>query len=417
VVGGSSPLAPTTQLAYGSRCGSPRSELLFRRTAGLENCRAALNVAGDTAMNTLAVIVFALAAPLVPNGMQDYLRQHGKPPADYLLSKLDDHRIVIVGENHWQRSDAQLIRGVVPELRRRSVALAMEFFLATSQGDIDRLISAPEWNQGLANAIMRAGDWPYVQYRDILHEAWDTNRVAGPPRLEIIALGPPEDWRAHGIRYDGFMADRVRNHATDDQHRVLVYCGLHHAFTHYLQVERLRKGRATEFMDRMGNILWRQFGQDVFLVALHKPDGCGEGEDAFAKLCAPLGGAIDCGAVRNGGAPVGFDILGSPIAEMKLDDKSFYAAAHPLLRMVDFVDGYIWQVPVDDMRMVELIPLEEYAPADAAHAENRAEWRKRGEDLANPRKRQSWASLPGWRLKCGEPSPGIAPAACFDHAP
>jgi len=255
---------------------------------------------------------------------------------------------------------------------------------------------------------MRAGNWPYVQYRDILHQAWEVNRAAGVPLLKVIAVGPPDDWRKQGIHYDTFMAERVRNYTTDDQHRVLVYCGMHHAFTHYLQVERLRKGRATEFMDRMGNILWRQFGQDVFLVALHKPEACGEGEDAFAKLCAPLGGAIDCAAVRNGGTPVGFDILGSPIAETKLDARSFYATAHPLLRMVDLVDGYIWQVPVDDMRMVDLLPLEEYAPEDAAHADHRAAWQKHGDDLANPKKRASWGSLPEWRAKCGQPAPAVA---------
>jgi hypothetical protein len=354
--------------------------------------------------STLAAFVFALGLQLVPDGTQEYLRQKGQPPADYLLAKVNDHRIVIVGESHWQLSDAKLIGGVASELRRRNVALAMEFFLASSQGDIDALISATDWNPALANEIMRAADWPYVQYRDILHRAWEVSRAAGASPLKVIALGPPEDWRKQGIRYDAFMAERVRNYATDDQHRVLVYCGMHHAFTHYLQVERLQKGRATEFMDRMGNILWRQFGQDVFLVALHKPEGCGEGEDAFAKLCAPLGGVIDCAAVRNGGKPLGFDILGSPIAETKLDVKSFYATAHPLLRMVDFVDGYIWQVPVDEMRMVDLIPLEDYAPAEADQADSRAAWQTRGADLANPKKRASWASLPEWRVKCGAPA-------------
>jgi hypothetical protein len=351
--------------------------------------------------STVAAVVFLLAVPRAPDAMQDYLRQHGKPPADYLLSKLDDHRIVIAGENHWQRSDAQLIGAVVPELRRRGVALAMEFFPSSSQGDIDALISAPEWSPTSANGIMRAGDWPYVQYRDILHGAWESNRAAGGPPLKIIALGPPGNWREQGIRYDAFMAEIVRAYATDDQHRVLVYCGMHHAFTRYLQVERFGKGHVTEFMDRMGNALWRQFGQDVFLVALHKPEGCGEGDDAFAKLCAPLGGAIDCAAVRNGETPVGFDILGSPLAETKLDAKSFYAKGHPLLRMVDFADGYVWQVPVDDARMVELIPLEEYSPADAGIADRRAEWQKHADDLANPKKRASWAALPEWRVRCG----------------
>jgi heme-binding uptake protein ChaN (Tiki superfamily) len=347
----------------------------------------------------LAALVLAAALPLVPDGMQDFLRQQGKPPADYLLSKLDDHRIVIVGESHWQRSDAELIGGIVSELRRLRVTLAMEFFPASSQADIDALISAPEWNRALANDIMRAGDWPYLQYRDILHQAWEASRSPGAP-MSVLALGPPANWREQGIRYDAFMAERVRGYAADDEHRVLVYCGMHHGFTHYLQVERLRNGRATEFMDRMGNILWRQFGQDVFLVALHKPDGCGAAGDAFAKLCAPLDGTIDCAAARNGGAAVGFDILGSPIAERKLDAKSFYAAGHPLLRMVDLVDGYVWQLPVEDMTMVELIPLGEYAPAQAEDREQRAAWAKRGEDLANPRKRPSWSSLSDWRAKC-----------------
>ena len=82
----------------------------------------------------------------------------------------------------------------------------------------------------------------------------------------------------------------------------------------------------------------------------------------------------------------------------------------PLLRMVDFADGYIWQAPVDEIRMVQLIPLEEYAAADAADAGNRAEWQKRASDLANPNQRASWAGLSEWRVKCGLPAPsGAAP--------
>jgi len=94
-----------------------------------------------TFVSRVAALLFALAMPLVTDGMQDYLRQNGRPPADYLLSKLYDYRIVIVGESHWQRSDVELIGGIAQELRRRNVALAMEFFLASSQVDIDALLS------------------------------------------------------------------------------------------------------------------------------------------------------------------------------------------------------------------------------------------------------------------------------------
>jgi len=51
--------------------------------------------------------------------------------------------------------------------------------------------------------------------------------------------------------------------------------------------------------------------------------------------------------------------------------------------LADFIDGYIWLSPVDDMKMVELIPLTEYSPADAALPERRADWQKRADDLAN----------------------------------
>ena len=92
---------------------------------------------------------------------------------------------------------------------------------------------------------------------------------------------------------------------------------------------------------------------------------------------------------------MGFDILGSPVAETKLDAKSFYAAAHPPLRMVDFVDG---------MGLVDLIPLEECAPSDASRAELQAEWKKRAEDLAHPERRPNRASLPEWRARCPQPA-------------
>jgi hypothetical protein len=157
-------------------------------------------------------------------------------------------------------------------------------------------------------------------------------------------------------------------------------------------------------MDRMGNILWRQFAADVFLIALHKPDGCGAGENPFGELCAPLNGLIDCAAIAAGGRPVAFDILGSPIAESKFDASSFYAVGHPLLRMIDYADGYVWFGPVDEIKLVEMIPLADYAADDAKKPEAQAEWQKQADDFANPNKRASWRTLPEWRTRCQGPA-------------
>lgn len=309
--------------------------------------------------------------------LQQFLAGSGAAPAAYILSKTADHRVVIVGENHYQRADAELIGSLVPALKQQGVALAMEVFSGASQKDVDALIAAEEWNEPLANSIMRAGNWPYLQYRDILHAAWRA-------KLTVIALGPPADFQKQKIDYDSFMAERVLAYAGDDQHRVLVYCGMHHAFTRYLQVDRRRNGRATEFMDRFGNILWRRFGEDVFVIALHKAEWCGEGENVESKFCAPFDGMIDCAAKQNGGKPVAFDVLGSPIAEVKFPATSFYARNHPLLRLIDYTDGYVWLGPVDQMARVDLIPLDAAAASDA---KRQAEWARTAEWLAHPKQR------------------------------
>ena len=197
----------------------------------------------------------------------------------------------------------------------------------------------------------------------------------GPRRsIRAIRRSPHRDALRHAPRVHALSADRVR---TDEERR------------------------ATEFIDRAGNKLWRRYAQNVFLIALHKADGCAGAPEPFSKLCAPLAGLIDCAAERNGGRAVGFDILGSPLAEAKFPQESFYAIAHPMLRMIDYADGYVWQEDVDHMTLVDLIPLAEYAPEEKPDSERLAEWSRRAEDLKNPGKRTSWTTLGDWRGACG----------------
>ena len=344
-------------------------------------------------MSKLAVVLMLLAGSAGADPLADHLRANGKPPLDYVLAKLDAYPIVILGEGHWNRADAELVRSVVPHLRERKVALAMEFFPAEHQAKLDQLVNGESWDELLANELMRLAEWPYVQYRDILEAAWKVNRVKSEaPPLRVLALTPPKDWREKKISYDGTMAARVIEYAGDKDipKRLLVYCGMHHAFTKYQQVQRTIGGRATQFMDRAGNILWRQYGESVFLIALHKSEGCGEFPNEMSVQCAPFGGAIDC-AARALGRPVGFDVLTSPVAELEFPQASFYARAHPHLRFMDYADGYIWNAAVDESAGVDVLPLPEYQ-TDA--------WKKHAEGLAQPLKRESMKKLPEWRKAC-----------------
>jgi len=350
-----------------------------------------------------------------------YLRAQGQAPADYILSKLRDHRVVLLGEGHWVRHDVQLVAGLVPRLQESGAdALAMEVFPARAQGAIDRLVTAGSWDATAALGVLRTAAWPYREYLEILHAVWAFNRglPPGATRLKVIALGPGEDWRAtllpQGQTYDTFMARLVLAHLRPSGGRILAYTGGRHAFTRYYQGELPRAERVEHFMDRMGNILWRELGEDVFLISLHTPWQCRAGRDW--SHCLPLGGAVDCAAAALG-RPVAFDVAASPFAELRITAEFSYGLGYPDLRLEDVTDGYVWSRPVEGYQGVELIPLTELAPDAESLAEVaqsnpfsdqktldrtglEALWKTEAARLRDLPLSSGWQSLAGWREQC-----------------
>ena len=295
----------------------------------------------------------------------------GKAPVDYLLDTLAGRRLVILGEFHWIRQDAQLVAALVPRLVDAGVhTLAMEVLPAALQPRIDRLITASTWDRAEAIAVLRAGEWPYVEYLEILQAVWSANqlRPTNAPKLRLLALSPGPDWRAEllpqGRTYDTFMADRVLE-ALSKGGRALVYCGLNHGWTAYHQPEMPRAGRVEAFLDRMGNRLRRRLGEEAFLVMLHRPWQRRSGTAWTYVL--PLDGWIDCAA--DGGPARGFDLAACPWAEALIGADFYFGMGYRRLRLMDLADGYIWTGPIESNRLVGLIPLAEFAPDAAALAE------------------------------------------------
>ncbi len=343
-------------------------------------------------------------------------------PADYLIEKTQQHPIVLLGEGHWIRHDAVLVAEVVPRLAQRRIVLAMETLRAGDQAAVDRLLSGPEWDEVAGMRLMRSAAWPYQEYLDILQAAWKANR-ADAGSMRVVALAPDPDWRdtllrAKGVSYDASMADLVATEVTAGR-RVLVYCGIHHAYTRYHQPELDLAGHATSFIDRTGNILRRRFGERVFLITLHRPVWCGKEPWEY---CLPLAAAIDCAAERTGHA-VGFDVAGSDFASRVVDRNVYYAHGYDDLRFGEMSDGYVWTKPIEQYELVRLIPLSEFAPDDAALEEvaannplsnERGLTRQRIEALwtedetarADALTYRKWQKLKDWRQGCGPSPPG-----------
>ena len=360
----------------------------------------------------LAGLATPLVARVVPAGepAEGLLPATRLPPVEYVLQKLERHRIVLLGEGHWIRHDAELVAALVPRLAEARVVLAMETLEAPDQDAIDRLLAAPEWDGRASMRPLRTASWPYREYQEILRAAWEANRHAAGS-MRILAIGPPSDWRQKGIDYEQFMADRVVASVKAGP-RVLVYCGLHHAFARYHQPELDLAGHAKAFVDRAGNILRRRFGEQVFLVTLHRPVWCGKEPWDY---CLPLDGAIDCAAAAAG--PVGFDVAGQPVGDRVVDPAVYYAHGYPSLRLGEMTDGYVWSRPIEKYEDVRLIPLDEFAPDEAALREvtannpftderemTRAElaelWKAEESKRKDPLTSRRWKHLVGWRSRC-----------------
>ncbi len=389
-------------------------------------CAALLSPAAVEVGRTAHAAGAAEGASGTADAYVEHLRAHGAAPADYVLSRFAGHRVVIVGEHHWLKHDVGLVRSIVPRLAGSGVgALAVEVFRAGDQALIDRVVSAERWSPQDAMGVLRSAQWPYRDYLELIHAVWEANhaRPAGVAPVRLLGLGVPSDWREKllplGKTYDGFMTEIVSAYLGAPGSRVLVYCGAHHAFTRYHQPELPRERKVDRFMDRMGNMLWREFGEDVFLVTLHRPWQRRSGTKWTRAL--PVDGAIDCAAAPLG-KPVAFDVAGSPFADLAITHDYWYGLGYPALRLEDITDGYVWDRPIERFAGAELIPLDEFAPDPASLAEvsagnpfsdekglDRAAiealWTKEGERLADIVKASGWTPLLGWATRCGG-SPG-----------
>lgn len=343
-------------------------------------------------------------------------------PVDYVMEKLAQHRIVLIGEPHWVAHDVGLIQAVVPRLPDAHVnTLAVEWIRASQQSEVNAVMAAAVWQEQRAIALLRNSGWPYADYLEVVKRVWRTNHEfpSAKERIFLLAFGPDADWRAKllplGKTAEDFMAERLRERIdAAPTSRILVYMGFHHAFTRFLQPDLPSGTRATRFNDRTGNMLWRWYGENVFTIVLHHPWFCRT--DSKWGRCLPVNGMIDCVGDRLGHS-FAVDVATSPFAPLRVSRNVWYGAGQPFLRLDNLVDGYVWTKPTEDYQGVAMIPLSAYAPDEESlrqvladnpvsdepvktRAELEIQWRNREAELRNSVASRGWSGLSEWRHQC-----------------
>jgi len=312
--------------------------------------------------------------PALQSKLAAWLEVEGKTPEDYVVGLFSDHDVVFLGEQHRVKHDVLFVQSLMEPLYEAGVrVLATEFGRREDQAKIDSLLGAPEWDEDLAReiAFRQFVWWGYREYVDIYRSAWTLNQglPEGAPRFHILGINASPDWsliRTEADRDDPAIKRRVWGGtseedwadvilaAVDSGEQVLVYCGIHHAFTEYRQPIVIDgEFRLFDRSLRCGNHVFAALGKRAVTIFLHAPWNGPEGYGSGMRH--PADGVIDALMLAEGPRPVGFDIDDGPFGELRAEG-AVYRHGYEDFKLADFCDGWIYTRAISEYAGVTPIP-------------------------------------------------------------
>ncbi len=312
--------------------------------------------------------------PALQSKLAAWLEAEGETPEDYVVALFLDHDVVFLGEYHRAKHDVVLVQSLIEPLYDAGVrVLATEFGRREDQAEIDSLLGAPEWDEGLAREIVFRHFvwWGYREYVDVYRSAWALNQGLpdGTRPFRILGINVSPDWsfvtteadrddpavmrQVWGGTSEEDWADVILA-AVDSGEKVLVYCGIHHAFTEYRQPIVIdAEFRRFDSSLRCGNHVFAALGERAVTVFLHAP---WHGQEGYgSRMRHPAGGVIDALMLAEGPRPVGFDLAGGPFGEIRVED-AVYRHGYEDFKLADFCDGWIYTQPISECVGVTPVP-------------------------------------------------------------
>lgn len=329
------------------------------------------------------------------------LAKEGAPPQAYVLRQFEHADLVLLGEDHAVAQNLAFVRDLIPRLHRAGIHnLVMEFGAQEDQRELDRLLTAPEYDEAALRRLMfhYNSAWSWKEYLGLYRAAWELNRrlPAGSAPFRIVNMSyvyrwdqfraprTPESlqrifWRG---TVDRFRADLIDAEVLAKGGKALVLTGTPHAFTRYAMpaVAANNEGFCAYDDQWLGNRLLRRAPGRVVSVLLHQPFP--NRADRRPAYVQPAGGAVERLMAERGNAPVGFDLRGSVLGA--LPDDSFYATCRSDFRLADLFDGYVFLAPFRQLRPATADPtfVDESNLAEALRQFPDPDWAPPPRDLA-----------------------------------
>jgi hypothetical protein len=307
-----------------------------------------------------------------------YLLNKAKAPLDYIWDSFRDHDIVLLGEMHYIRQQAELYHRLIPLLPEHGINLiATEFGRREDQALIDELLSKEYFDIPLAKRIMihQEAFWGYWEYLEIYRLIWQHN-IHNPPETQIrcIGLNDPYNWKLYNkicreqhrkpneeeIKQIWLDCDEknwletLNKYHIPGETKVLGIMGSHHAFTRYREPDWKEEAGRRVFAGfktvRFGNYLYDKYGERVCNICFYDP---WDSRIISAPQQAPGGGIIE-EIISPHFSELAFDLNGSPVGE--LPDDSFYSLGYADFRLKHIADGMIYSCKFAEFKALTPIP-------------------------------------------------------------
>jgi hypothetical protein len=281
-----------------------------------------------------------------------YWRDHSLSPLDYVVAKFQDHDWVFLGEYHRILHDVVLVNALIPALHERTPVrhLALEFLCRDRTDEANRLITSTKLGHRQAINFFRDQfvAWSYQEYVEVFLTAWESNRrlagELGP--FQLVGLHPCPDYEVMNYgedkaaatverekldKYDDVMAEALQEMLLSKNLPALIYTGIAHSTAKYPEYW---VGTEDQLV-RMGNMIYREpYRERMFFIALHAPFY----DSGTDREIYPFDGVLDR-LMLVYGRDIGFDVVGTPFAELRHHKPSPYAITD--FDFGELYDGYV----------------------------------------------------------------------------
>jgi len=142
-------------------------------------------------------------------------------PIEYVLGKIEDYDLVMVGEHHWTQEQPIFVQNLIKRCFEKNAinVVFLEFGNFEDQGKIDAFMRSPKYDTEPVIEILRNSTdlgWGYQEYFDIFKLIYDENIKRPPSKRIRLVLADPE---LEGILFDGLFYDCLKLSPLSDKQK------------------------------------------------------------------------------------------------------------------------------------------------------------------------------------------------------